>query len=226
MMCGRFLNRTPASETARIFGTTNPVPNYPPRYNLAPTEGVLAVRYNADDGRRYLDVLRWGLIPIWATDRSIGNKLINARSETISETPSFRDAFGKRRCLIPADGFYEWKKGVSGKEPYAVVPADGTLFAFAGLWDRWKDPATQEVVRSCTIITAPANEALAPIHERMPVILDKPDWARWLGEEPAKRMELLKMLKPYPSEKVRAYRVGPRVNNVRNDDMALLEPET
>jgi putative SOS response-associated peptidase YedK len=225
-MCGRFLNRTPAAETARIFGTTNPVPNYPPRFNLAPTEGVLAVRYNPDDGRRYLDILRWGLIPIWATDRSIGNKLVNARSETISETPSFRDAFGKRRCLIPADGFYEWKKGVSGKEPYAVVPADGTIFAFAGLWDRWKDPATQEVVRSCTIITAPANEALAPIHERMPVILGKENWGRWLGDEPAKRMELLKMLKPYPADQVKAYRVGPRVNNVRNDDMALLEPET
>src|SRR5579885_3638421 len=160
-MCGRFLNRTPAAETARIFGTTNPVPNFPPRYNLAPTEGVLAVRFNPDDGRRHLDVLRWGLVPIFAKDRSIGNKLINARSESIAETPAFKDAFVRRRCLIPADGFYEWKKGVSGKEPYAVVPVGDPLFAFAGLWDRWRDPNTQEIVRSCTIITCPANEALA-----------------------------------------------------------------
>jgi putative SOS response-associated peptidase YedK len=224
-MCGRFLNRTPASETARIFGTTNAVPNYPARYNLAPSEGVLAVRYNPDDGRRHLDVVRWGLIPIWAKDRSIGNKLINARSESIAETPAFRDAFAKRRCLVPADGFYEWKKGVSGKEPYAIVPVGDPLFAFAGLWDRWRDPNTQEIVRSCTIITCPANELLAPIHDRMPVILDRADWARWLGQDAAKRQDIAKLLKPFPAERMRAYRVSQRVNNVRNDDAALLEPE-
>src|ERR1700733_10438665 len=123
-MCGRFLNRTPPAETARIFRTTNPVPNYPPRYNLAPTEAVLAVRFNPDDGRRYLDVLRWGLIPLSASDRTAGNKLFNARAETIAVMPAFRDAFAKRRCLIPANGFYEWKKATSGKEPYAIVPAD------------------------------------------------------------------------------------------------------
>ncbi len=226
-MCGRFLNRTPASETARIFGTTNPVPNYPSRYNLAPTEGVLAVRFNPDDGRRYLDQMRWGLIPLWAKDRSIGNKLINARAEGLAETPSFRDAFAKRRCLVPADGFWEWKKGVSGKEPYAIVPAEGApSFAFAGLWERWRDPATQEVVRSCTIITCAANALLAPIHERRPVILDRAHWAKWLGEDTAKRPELLKLFQsPAPPERMRAYRVGQRVNNVRNDDAALLEPE-
>jgi putative SOS response-associated peptidase YedK len=225
-MCGRFLNRTPAAETARIFGTSNPVPNYPPRYNLAPTEGVLAVRFNPDDGRRHLDVMRWGLIPIWAKDRSIGNRLINARCESVAETPAFRDAFAKRRCLIPADGFYEWKKLASGKEPYAIVPAEGeTVFAFAGLWDRWRDPATQEAVRSCTIITGSPNDLLAPIHDRMPVILDRADWAKWLGDEGARRQDLLKMLKPFPAERMRAYRVGLRVNNVRNDDAALLVPE-
>jgi putative SOS response-associated peptidase YedK len=225
-MCGRFLYRTPAAETARIFGTTNPVPNYPARYNLAPTEGVLAVRFNADDGRRYLDIVRWGLIPMWAKDRSIGNKLINARAETINELPSFRDAFAKRRCIVPADGFYEWKAGSLGKEPYVVVPTDDRPFAFAGLWERWKDQATQEIVRSCTIITTTANEKLAPLHERMPVILDRADWDKWLGDgPPTKRHDLLKMLKPFPADRVHAYRVGPRVNNVRNDDQALLEPE-
>lgn len=225
-MCGRFLNRTPASETARLFGTTNPVPNFPPRYNLAPSEGVLAVRFNPDDGRRHLDVMRWGLIPIWAKDRSIGNKLINARGEDVAETQAFREAFQKRRCLVPADGFYEWKKVASGKEPYAIVPAEGEpVFAFAGLWDRWRDPATNEVVRSCCIITCPPNELLAPIHDRMPVILDQPDWARWLGEESARRQELQRLLRPFSAARMSAYRVGQRVNNVRNDDAALIMPE-
>jgi putative SOS response-associated peptidase YedK len=225
-MCGRFLNKTPAAETARLFGTSNPVPNFPPRYNLAPTEGVLAVRFNPDDGKRHLDVMRWGLIPIWAKDRSIGNKLINARSEGIGEEPAFRDAFAKRRCIIPADGFYEWKKIASGKEPHAIVPAEGErLFAFAGLWDRWRDPATQEVVRSCTILTGPPNEAVAAIHDRMPVILDPADWAKWLGEESAKRQDIAKLFKPFPAERMRLYRVGQRVNNVRNDDEALVLPE-
>lgn len=225
-MCGRFLNRTPASETARLFGTTNPVPNFPPRYNLAPSEGVLAVRFNADDGRRHLDVMRWGLIPIWAKDRSIGNRLINARGEEVAETQAFREAFQKRRCIIPADGFYEWKRQASGKEPYAIVPAeDEPVFAFAGLWDRWRDPATQEVVRSCSIITCKANDLMAPIHDRMPVILDHSDWAKWLGDEAARRPELQRFLRPFPADRMKAYRVGQRVNNVRNDDAALLIAE-
>jgi putative SOS response-associated peptidase YedK len=225
-MCGRFLNRTPAAETARLFGTTNPLPNYPPRYNLAPTEGVLTVRFNPDDARRHLDVMRWGLIPLWATERTIGNKQFNARAETAAAIPAFRDAYAKRRCIIPADGFYEWKQSVSGKEPYAIVPADGDpVFAFAGLWERWRDPANQEVVRSCTILTCPPNALLAPIHDRMPVILDRADWAKWLGEDAVKRPELQKMLRPWPAERMRAYRVGQRVNNVRNDDAALLVPE-
>ncbi|HXQ49496.1 MAG TPA: SOS response-associated peptidase [Stellaceae bacterium] len=225
-MCGRFLNRTPASETAKLFGTSNPVPNYPARYNLAPTEGVLAVRFSPDDVRRHLEVMRWGLIPLWAKDRSIGNKLVNARSETVAETPAFRDAFARHRCIVPADGFYEWKKTTSGKEPFAIVPAEGEpVFAFAGLWARWRDPATQEFVKSCTILTCPPNELVAPIHDRMPVILDRADWAKWLGEDSAKRPELNKMLKPFPAGRMRAFRIGQRVNNVRNDDAALLVPE-
>jgi putative SOS response-associated peptidase YedK len=225
-MCGRFLNKTPAAETAKIFGTTNALPNYPPRYNLAPTEGVLVVRFNPDDGRRYLEIMRWGLIPVWAKDRAFGNKLFNARAEAIAETQAFRDAFARRRCLIPADGFYEWKESTSGKEPYAILPAEGEEhFAFAGLWERWRDPTTQEVVQSCTIITGPPNETVAPIHDRMPIILDRADWARWLGAHTAKRQDIHKMLRPFPGTRMRAYRVGQRVNNVRNDDAALLLPE-
>ncbi len=225
-MCGRFLNRTPAAETARIFGTANALPNFPPRYNLAPTEGVLTVRFNPDDGKRHLDIMRWGLIPLWAKDRSIGNKMFNARCETVAELPAFRDAFAKRRCIVPADGFYEWKKTASGKEPYAIVPAPGDrVFAFAGLWERWRDPGSQEIVRSCTILTGEPNEALAQLHDRMPVILDRSDWAKWLGEESAKRQDLQKLFKPFPAERMKAYRVSQRVNNVRNDDEALLVPE-
>ncbi len=225
-MCGRFLNRTPASETARIFGTTNPVPNYPPRYNLSPTESVLTVRFNPDDGRRHLEPMRWGLIPVSAKDRSAGNKMFNAPSEAIAETPAFRDAFAKKRCLIPADGYYEWKKAGLGKEPYAILPAEGEPpFAFAGLWERWRDPANNETVRSCTILTCAPNALIGPIHDRMPVILDRASWSLWLGEQPAKRPDLLKLMKAFAAERMRAFRVGQRVNNVRNDDAALILPE-
>jgi putative SOS response-associated peptidase YedK len=222
-MCGRFLNRLPASETARIFGTAGAVPNWPARYNLAPTQAVLAVRYNPETRERPLDPLRWGLIPFWAKDVKIGATCINAKAETVAEKPAFRDAFKNRRCLIPADGFYEWRKTDGGKVPYAIVPKDG-VFAFAGLWERWKDPASQEVVRSCTIVTGRPNELVAPIHDRMPVILPPEAWPRWLGEEPATRDELLELLQPYPADRMRAYPISTRVNSVRNDEPALLEP--
>jgi putative SOS response-associated peptidase YedK len=222
-MCGRFLNRLPASETARIFGTVNAVPNWPPRYNLAPTQPVLAVRYNPETRARSLDPLRWGLVPIWAKDLSFGAKCINAKAETVAEKPAFRDAFKNRRCLIPADGFYEWQKTAGGKVPHAIVPKEG-VFAFAGLWERWKDPASLEIVRSCTIVTGRPNELVAPIHDRMPVILPPETWPRWLGEEPASREELLDLLQPYPADRMRAYPISTRVNSVRNDEPALLEP--
>jgi putative SOS response-associated peptidase YedK len=222
-MCGRFLNRLPVTETAQIFGTVGAVPNWPPRYNLAPTQPVLAVRFNPEARERSLDVLRWGLVPIWAKELAFGAKCINAKAETVADKPAFRDAFKTRRCLIPADGFYEWRKTGGAKVPYAIVPEDG-VFAFAGLWERWKDPASQEIVRSCTIVTGRPNELVAPIHDRMPVILPKETWARWLGEEPASREELLDLLQPYPAERMRAYPISTRVNSVRNDEPALLEP--
>jgi putative SOS response-associated peptidase YedK len=222
-MCGRFLNRTPASETARVFGTANALPNYPPRYNLAPTQPALVVRFNPETRERSLDPLRWGLIPFWAKDAKIGYSTINAKAETIAEKPAFRDAFKSRRCIIPADGFYEWQKTTAGKVPHAIMPREGN-FAFADLWERWKDPASQEIVRSCTIVTGRPNELVAPIHDRMPVILPPETWARWLGEEPASREELLELLKPYPAERMHAYAISTRVNSVRNDEPTLLEP--
>jgi putative SOS response-associated peptidase YedK len=143
-MCGRFLNRTPASETAHIFGTKNALPNYPARYNIAPTQGVLTVRFNPETRERSLDILRWGLVPHWAKDLSFGSRCINARAETIASTPAFRDAFKSRRCIIPASGFYEWKKTGGAKQPFAIVPKDEALFAFAGLWENWRDRSAGE----------------------------------------------------------------------------------
>lgn len=164
-----------------------------------------------------------GLGLTWADNLAIGNKLINARAEGIVEKPAFRDAFAKRRCLIPADGFHEWRKTPDGKQPFAIVPKDEPLFAFAGLWERWKDKRTGEITRTCAIITGPPNELMAPIHNRMPVILDRADWARWLGQEDTSKEDLLYLLKPYPAEKMRAYPVSARVNSPKEDDEALSE---
>jgi len=234
-MCGRFLNSLPPAETARLFRTRNVAPNYPPRFNIAPTDPVLAVRFNAKTGERSLDALRWGLVPYGAKDMSMSARLINARSETLASTPVFRDAFQRRRCLIPASGFYEWRKDGKLRVPYAIVPTDAPLFAFAGLWENWRDPSTRAQgeaaqgadapwVRSCTIVTGEPNETLAPIHQRMPVILPEEAWAPWLGETPASVAELGQLLKPYPAERMRVYPVSARVNSVKNDDASLPEP--
>jgi putative SOS response-associated peptidase YedK len=223
-MCGRFLNKLPAAETARLFRTRNPLPNYPARYNIAPTQPVLAVRYNAETRERSLDALRWGLVPHWAKDLSFGARLINARAETVATTPAFRDAFKARRCLIPASGFYEWRKSGASKTPYAILPKDEPLFAFAGLWENWRDKSGGEWIRTCTIITGPVNSLLAPIHERMPIILPPDAWGRWLGDEPATGEALLALLRPYPAERMAAYPISTRVNSVKNDDAGLIEP--
>jgi len=172
-------------------------------------------------------VLRWGLVPHWSKALSIGTKLINARVEGIDTKPPFRDAFRQRRCLIPASGFYEWKTTPGGKQPFAIVPRDEPLFAFAGLWENWRDKAAgegAEWIRSCTIITGAPNDLCAPIHDRMPVILPSHAWPRWLGEEESASGELLALLKPYPASHMRAYPIGARVGAVKNDDESLLEP--
>jgi putative SOS response-associated peptidase YedK len=165
------------------------------------------------------------LVPYWAKDVKIGYSLINGRSETAAEKPAFREAFKSRRCLIPADGFYEWKKlDPKTKQPYAIVMKDRSLFGFAGLWERWKDKASGEVVRSFTIITTTPNEVCAPIHDRMPVIVDPANYGKWLGEESVDPVRLLSLLKPFPAEQMEAYPVGTAVGNVRNDEPGLLTP--
>jgi putative SOS response-associated peptidase YedK len=227
-MCGRFLARKSPEEVARWFATRNPLPNARPRYNVAPTDAVLAVRFNPETKERTLDPLRWGLVPYWAKDIKIGYSLINAKAETVAEKPAFREAFKSRRCLIAADGFYEWAKLPDGKtkQPYAIMMQDRSLFGFAGLWERWKDRTSGETVRSCTIITTMPNEVCAPIHDRMPVIIARDDYGKWLGEEPVEPVRLLQMLKPSPADKMTSFPIGPRIGNVKNDDAALIEPLT
>ncbi|MGD9614604.1 MAG: SOS response-associated peptidase [Alphaproteobacteria bacterium] len=222
-MCGRFVQKTPLDDIRELFETVNPVPNAAANYNGAPTQSLAVVRLDPD-GRRSLDLLRWGLIPFWAKDKSIGSRLINAMSETVAAKPAFRDAFRRRRCLVPADFFYEWQKTGGGKQPYAIGLADGSPMALAGLWERWNDPEDGATLHSFTVITGPPNELVAPIHNRMPVVLPRQAWRSWLGEDRAETDELPALLRPYPAAAMRACKVGTRVGNVRNNDPELLMP--
>ncbi len=217
-MCGRFTLRTPAHRLAEAFGVRE-LPNLRPRYNIAPSQDVVAIR-RAAEGRE-LALLRWGLIPSWAKERSIGNRMINARAETVAEKPAFRAAFRRRRCLIATDGFYEWRKTDGGaKQPYYIRLADEAPFAFAGLWERWAPP-DEDAVESCTLITTAANDLLKPIHDRMPVILAPFDHDAWLDAE-APSAEAL--LRPYPADDMIAYPIGRLVNDPRSDEAACIAP--
>jgi len=218
-MCGRFSLTTPTEGLRALFGFDE-LPNLPPRYNIAPTQDVAGVRLKGDDGAPSFTLFRWGLIPSWAKDPSIGSRMINARAETIAEKPAFRAAFRRRRCLIPADGFYEWEKlSDGGKQPWRVTLEGGVPFAFAGLWEDWLGADGSEV-ETCTIVTTDAAPSIAHVHHRMPVILDPADHALWLR---GTTDEAAALLHPYRGKLV-SYRVSTRVNSVRNDDAALLEP--
>ena len=224
-MCGRFQATTSPAELARWFKTTGPLPNLQPRYNGAPGQHLPIVLRGPETGRRRLVALRWGLIPYWAKDAEIAYSTINAMAETVTIKPAFRDAFKRRRCLVPADGFYEWKKldDAETKQPYRFIMRGGSPMAFAGLWEQWNDPANGETVRTFTIITGEPNALCAPVHNRMPVILDPADFPAWLGEVPASSDELQALLQPYPAERMEAHMIGPRIENVKNDDAALIE---
>lgn len=219
-MCGRYALTTPIEGIRALFGFEK-IPNLPARYNIAPTQAVLAVRDQG--GAPACFMARWGLIPGWAKDPSIGAKMINARAETLREKPAFRTAFQRRRCLIPADAFYEWKTLNGVKQPFRIAFEDGEAFAFAGLWERWQGGDGSDV-DSCTIVTTDANETLAPLHHRMPVLLDRTAHDAWLR---ADADEAATLLQPYAGGRALTYYpVSRRLNDVRNDDGTLAEAVT
>ena len=225
-MCGRFVLATPISELQRAFGFAD-APNLPPRYNVAPTQYV-AVVTAADGGGRALTAMRWGLVPFWAADPSVGARMINARGETVAEKPAFRVAFRQRRCLVPADGFYEWLVAGRAKRPFLIRRKDRAPIAFAGLWEVWRGPkggpALDPPLRSVTIVTTAANDDLRHLHDRMPVILDAGGQAAWL--DPAATVgTVAALVRAAPSGLLDAVAVSTRVNAVRNDDPSLIEPE-
>lgn len=218
-MCGRFTITLEPADFEEELDVREFPSDFEPRYNVAPTQPVVVVR---DAESRKVEWMKWGLIPSWAKDPSIGTRLINARSETLTEKPSFKNAFAHRRCLILADGFYEWQKHEGeASTPYYIQLAKGHPFAFAGLWELWHSPEHEEVM-SCTIITCAPNPLIAPIHDRMPVILDKSSAWRWLQNAPAG--ELAKQLVPYPADLMMAFAIGKSVNNVRIDSPDLIKP--
>jgi putative SOS response-associated peptidase YedK len=224
-MCGRARLSSDVSEIKIVFGIPpeRPAPNFAPNWNAAPTALLPVVRFDADDRQRSLDVMRWGLIPHWAKDIKIGYSTFNARGEEIDTKPAFRQAFRQRRCLVPLDNFYEWKKTGARKQPYAIGLAGGGLMAMAGLWESWNAPGGERV-RSFTIITTVPNTLCAELHNRMPVVLKPTAWPVWLGEEPAELPRLKALLAPYPSDEMVCWPVSARVGNVRNNDPSLIEP--
>src|ERR1700740_3178838 len=199
-MCGRVRLSSDVSEIKLVFSIPpdRPTPNFPPSWNVAPTDSLPVVRYERKAEQRSLDLLRWGLIPFWAKDIKVGFANINAKAEGMETKPAFREAFARRRCLVPFDCFYEWKKLGKDRQPYAVALADRRLMALAGLWETWRSPAGERV-RSFTIVTTAPNALLAPIHDRMPVILAPENWPIWLGEKATDPAELKMLLAPYPS---------------------------
>jgi putative SOS response-associated peptidase YedK len=204
------------------FDTGSKEPDWNPRYNIAPTQPVPVIRQNPKEPRRELSLLRWGLIPSWAKDAS-GVPLINARSETAATAPAFRDALRNRRCLIPADGFYEWQRSGKVKQPYCFEVNNGELFAFAGLWDRWKN-ANGQWLKSCSILTTTPNAVTAAVHDRMPVILDRNDYDLWLDPGIKDAMAVSELLKPYDARRMYCFPISPRINHVANDDEQCSAP--
>ncbi len=221
-MCGRYFQYRAPAAVARYFQAGNPLANTPPSFNRAPTQDGLVLRRHPETGARHLDPLRWGLVPRWSKEASGGARMINARSEGITERPAFREAFARRRCIVTADGFYEWQFNGKSKQPFAVAMASGEPMPLAGLWEGWRG-SDGEVLRTFTIITTAATLRLAPLHERMPVILPPEAWSAWLAEEPTDEAALLALLRPFDGAGLRVWPVGPRVGKVAENDAALLE---
>ncbi|MGB8279017.1 MAG: SOS response-associated peptidase [Methylovirgula sp.] len=220
-MCGRIIQASGPLRYQMVEGLDLPdcrLSNMPRRYNGAPSQERLVIRQNHESGEQSLDLLKWGLVPSWSKDPKGGPKPINAVAERARSKPMFRDAYRKRRCIVPVDGFFEWPATKGAKQPYAIAMKNGAPFGLAGLWENWKDPASGEWVRTFTIITVPSNELIARIHDRMPAILRPADYERWLGSEP----DPYDLLITFPAEPMKMWPISKRVNNPRNDDEGLL----
>ncbi len=222
-MCGRYRLSRRKQVLAEHFGADYVDGEWEPRYNVAPTQQVPVVRQDAKDPVRHISPMRWGLIPFWATDASVGAQMINARSETVAVKAAFREPIEKRRCLVPADSFYEWQRAGKRKQPFCFEVGDAELFAFAGLWDRWRAP-DGSLVESCTILTTTPNQLLADIHDRMPVILAPDDYDLWLDPGMRDAATAVDMLKPYDAALMRRHPISARVNSVANDDPECATP--
>jgi len=221
-VCGRFTLTSSPERLAQRFGL-DAVQPLAPRFNIAPTQEVATIRVRAEAGGRVLEMRRWGLVPAWARDPRVGNRMINARSETVAERPAFRTAFRLRRCLVPADGFYEWAGGPGPRQPYHIGLADGSPFAIAGLWECWSGPG-DAVIASCTLLTTRANERVSAVHHRMPVVLEPEDYARWLDPTVREPDRLSDLLRPLPPERVVLHPVSRHVNDPRHDDPSCVAP--
>ena len=220
-MCGRFTLRTRLDELLQLYSIETQL-EWEPRFNIAPSQSIAVVRNNPNSDERELTMLRWGLIPSWAKDIRIGHRLINARAETLASKPSFRMAFKSRRCLVLADGFYEWKQAGKNKQPYFIHMADNRPFVFAGLWERWAK--SQPAIESCTIITTTSNAIVASIHDRMPVILSGEAAMQWLDRNPDDINSLASLLVPYSDGEMVAYPVMPLVNSPKHDSTDCIRP--
>jgi len=219
-MCGRYTITVTIEEMLARYFAENVISPYQPRYNVAPGQLVPAVIN--DGSRNRIGLLKWGLVPPWAEDAKIGNKMINARAETIEERPAFRNAYLSKRCLLPADGFYEWQRSAGGKKPMRITLKGGGLFSLAGLYETWVSPAGEKW-HTCTVLTTAPNRLMADIHDRMPVILKPEDEALWLDRRVREPASLKHLLVPYPADEMAAYEVSAAVGNVRNDSPSLIE---
>jgi putative SOS response-associated peptidase YedK len=222
-MCGRYKLSRRKQIVEEYFDSVSGEEDWAPRYNIAPTQPVAVIRQNPKEPVRQLSLMRWGLIPSWSKDSSVAARMINARSETAATKPAFRDALKSRRCLIPADGFYEWKRMGKAKQPYCFDVGEGELFAFAGIWDRWRNPSGTWL-ETCSILTTTPNAVTASVHDRMPVILDPDAYDLWLDPGMNNVSVASEMLKPFDARLMRCFPVSARVNHVANDDEACSAP--
>lgn len=222
-MCGRYRLSRRKQLVEEYFDSVSDEPDWSPRYNVAPTQPIPIIRQHPKEPVRELSLMRWGLIPSWAKAPSGAARMINARSKTASSKPAFRDSLKSRRCLIPADGFYEWARTGKSKQPYCFEVNDGELFAFAGLWDRWKDPSGNWI-KTCSILTTTPNAVTSPVHDRMPVILEPDSYDLWLDPGMSDGSAATDLLKPYDARSMRCYPVSSRVNHAGNDDEECSRP--